>query len=256
MWLIICAFWDRASSVAHSRQQQQQHQQTNSDENVARFSSAFWDRASSVAHSRQQQQQQRQQTNSDENVARFSKAIERTLVKQAFMYIIVFVIIWGIRLVCLLSDSDIVQCLGLLSMLSQPMLNTIIFLYHKVDMIQRVDADISTYRVLQMLIISPRDDIIEIRLSNLSQISSQGNSSVHSVREEDVDEASKDMHLSGNSSVRLEVVDEASKDMHLSFDLHEEREQLFFLDCAIDAEDLSSPSSFNDALTVKQSGRW
>ena len=242
---------DQAQECQDHQHQEQHHQQqeTNSDEYIHHKSEAMsygaWDRkASAEEDSCQQHQQDReddreedrdevqhpqQETNSYEYIDHIPEAVQKALVKQAFMYIIVFAVLWGIRLVnVLLSDSYVViQCLALLSTLVQPMFNAIIFFFHKVDNIQRIDISISTYRALQMLIISPRDEMIEIGLSNLSQISQdrRDNMMISSPPSSCPEEAF------GEASVENYGLSDASKDVNLSvFELPSE-ELSFMLDC-------------------------
>ncbi len=142
--------------------------------------------------------------------------LKRTLVKQALLYIGVFVSIWLAKFLSLFSPSPILQFWRVISNSAQSFSNSSIFLYHKVHNLRRLHPYMSIQQALHSVIVDPFPTT-DLKLSGLSIISRDNRLNTIDGRE-------------ANCHLKEAGVDDASKDMHLSFGLSKEASYMLDLD--------------------------
>jgi len=145
------------------------------------------------------------------------KSIKKALVQQSLMYIGAFLLLWIFRFMALFSPHPLMQFLRLITGNLQGLFTFIIFLYHKVHNLKRVESSLTVWKALYLIVIDP-EHTPEIQVAGLSMISA--------------DNKRPDSEHKGDMLPSIEEgVDEASKDMHLSFGRSEEVS--FMFDCSI-----------------------
>ena len=124
-----------------------------------------------------------------------------SLVNQALMYIGIFLCIRLVRIICIFSPSPWVQGYRVLSTSLQGFFNSIIFLYHKVHNLRKLQPELSIKQALYRIVVDPFPTT-ELELTGLSVVSNdEKNNGFEAderivIREAGVENASRDMHLS------------------------------------------------------------
>ena len=118
------------------------------------------------------------------------------LTRQALMYIFSFIVIFSPAVFWLWIRSDVLDFLKIICFQLYGFFNFCIFMYHKVHNLRMwTHKPISIRRALFLVIIKPHD-IPELRIAGLSNLQETEARASQQEAQPDVDNASKDMHLS------------------------------------------------------------